>query len=61
MTDLTATAEELLAVVRERFPREYEIALLTLATRKQAARIAELEAAAAAADTNNSQHGGISC
>ncbi|MBX6387303.1 MAG: hypothetical protein IRZ07_30725 [Microbispora sp.] len=60
MTDLTATADELLAVVRERFPREYEIALLTLATRKQAARIAELEAAAAA-DTNNSQHGGISC
>lgn len=41
---LTATAEELLAIVRELFPREHEIALLTLANRKQAERIAELEA-----------------
>ncbi|NJP28065.1 MULTISPECIES: hypothetical protein [unclassified Microbispora] len=46
MTDLTATADELLDIVRERFPREYEIAFLTLANRKQAERLAELERAA---------------
>jgi hypothetical protein len=53
MADLTATPEELIATFRELFPREYEIAMLTLMTRKQAGLIAELErgeAGPAAAD-----------
>jgi hypothetical protein len=48
MADLTATPEELIGTFRELFPREYEEAFLTLANRKQAPRIAELEAAATA-------------
>jgi hypothetical protein len=43
MADLTATPDELIAVFRELFPREHEIAMLNLMTRKQAERIAELE------------------
>lgn len=45
MDTLTATPDELLAVVQELFPREHHIAFLTLANRKQAARITELEQA----------------
>lgn len=44
MAELTASPEDLLAVVRDLFPREHEIAFLTLLARTQAARIAELEA-----------------
>lgn len=43
---LTATPEELIATFRELFPQEFQIAFLTLSTRKQAERIAELEAEA---------------
>lgn len=43
MTELTASTDELLAVIRERFPREHEIAVLTLINRKQAERIAVFE------------------
>jgi hypothetical protein len=43
MADLTATPDELISTFRELFPREYEVAFLTLTTRKQAERIAELE------------------
>jgi hypothetical protein len=48
MADLTATPEELIATFRELFPREHEIAMLTLMTWKQAERIAEFEAAVSA-------------
>lgn len=43
MPDLEATSDELLAVVRELWPREYDIAALHLIVRKQQDRIAELE------------------
>lgn len=43
MGELTATPDEVMATFRELFPREYDVAMLTLTTRKQAERIAELE------------------
>jgi hypothetical protein len=47
MGSLNATdPEELIATFRELFPQEFQIAFLTLSTRKQAERIAELEAEA---------------
>jgi hypothetical protein len=49
--EMTATAEELLAVVEDLFPREFDRSRAELTIRKQAARIAELEQA-----TENHQH-----
>ncbi|MGI5292781.1 hypothetical protein ACQEVF_57050 [Nonomuraea polychroma] len=42
-TMLTATPDEVLTVVRELFPRELDIAVLTLTTRMQQRHIYELQ------------------
>lgn len=43
MQNLSATAEEVLAVVREMFPTQLDRAIAELTIRKQEARIDELE------------------
>ena len=43
MADVTETPEELIGTFRELFPREHEIAMLTLMSRNQAEVIAQLE------------------
>lgn len=40
---MNATTEEVLDVIREMYPREFDRAVAELTIRKQAARIAELE------------------
>lgn len=50
---LSATPEELLAVVQEMFPAQYDRAVAELTIRKQAERIARLESALESAETGH--------
>lgn len=50
---MSATAEELLAVIQEMFPAQYDRAVAELTIRKQAEHIAQLESALESAETGH--------
>lgn len=55
---LNVTVEEVLEIVKELYPREFDRAVAELTIRKQAARIAELESQAAAQSAESAPAGG---